>query len=184
MSSAISRLFGPILLGVISYLLCIVIPTRAIAHALGLFIPASGTAIFGGLTMVLWIVFSELLYGYGASIITSLTLIGLLLVTAPWYGVVKPPWFSLVGLISVIVMGTIIYVGVRSNRVLIASGLSLLSMHFITWLFMSQIGIINLTTASVVLPLLALTAYVSGLFGGVLARIICDVVRGKTEVLD
>jgi len=177
--STLRRIFGPVLLGIISYLLCIFIPTRSIAHALGLFTPASGTALFGGVTMVLWIVLSELLYGYGASIITSLVLIGLLLLTAPWYGVVDPYWFSFVGLLSVITMGVIIYLGVRSNNTLVASIIALASMHLITWIGMILVDIIDINAVYITIPFLTLIACISGLLGGILAEVIFNFMEGK-----
>lgn len=179
--STLERVLGPILLGIISYLLCVFVPTRSIAHALGLFTPASGTALFGGVTMVLWIVLSELLYGYGASIITSLILIGLLLLTSPWYGIVDPYWFSFVGLLSVVAMGVIICLGVRLNNTLVASIVALASMHLITWISMILVDIIDVNALYTTIPLLTLIACISGLLGGVLAEAIFDFIGAEEQ---
>jgi len=159
---------GPLILGVVSYLLCILVPTRTIAHTLGLYIPASGTAILGGLTITYWVVLSELLYERGSAIITTLTLTGLLLITSPWYGIINPPWFSVIGLISLILMGLMIYIGKLLNHIILFSAVGLLLMHTTTWIGMILTKIIN---PEVTLIILSIMSIISGAIGGILAKI-------------
>ncbi|WP_423793081.1 hypothetical protein ACPB8Q_02415 [Methanocaldococcus indicus] len=67
--------------------------------------PFLGPTIFGGIQWIFWIVLSKEICGKYYGIVTALFMTGFYLMTEPWFSVVVPVWYSVIGIISGFLIG-------------------------------------------------------------------------------
>ncbi|AEH06067.1 hypothetical protein [Methanothermococcus okinawensis] len=67
--------------------------------------PFLGPAIFGGIQWIFWVVLGKELCGKYYGIVIALLMAGFYLMVQPWFNIVSPTWYSIVGVISAIVLG-------------------------------------------------------------------------------
>ena len=158
-------------LAVISALINTYLPIKSITEYFGFPGPAAGMALFGGFIFVLWISLAHQITGKKYSgIIASVLIVSMCLLIHPWYGIVKPFWFSIYGIIGLLCMGVIIELtGSRSSWLSIfGGGLGNLGCLVITWLA------IGFHTGAWVskewAPFLILGAIISGGIGVLIAK--------------
>ena len=131
-------------------------PIKAILSNLNINAPALGMAIFGGFVFVFWISLAYKIVNKPYSgVFTSLLVVSLCLLISPWYGVVKPEWFGIYGIIAFFAMGVLIE---KLN-----GGFGNLACLLITWFAL-------IIHANVKIPLnigilLAIISFISGFAG-------------------
>ena len=145
-------------------------PSKEIVLDLGVPGPAAGMALLGGLIFVFWIYVAALAIPkkYGG-IVTAVIIACVCLLLRPWYEVLSPSWFSVYGIASLLSMGVIIELTVRSRFPLnvIGGGLANVSCLVVTWLAIGlhkHIWIPNWAA-----PLVVAGAFISGCLGAWLA---------------
>ena len=168
-----SSYFGPgdwlviVLAALLSALLNIYLPVKAMTQALGIPGPAAGMALLGGFIFVFWVCLGRRLTGKKwAGLVIAVLIACICLLIRPWYGITSPPWFSIYGIISLFILG--LCVELLRRREAVGGGLGNLLCLGTTWL---AIGFHTHTwpKAEFVSPLLA-TSFISGMIGAILAR--------------
>ncbi|WP_292460603.1 hypothetical protein [Methanothermococcus sp.] len=67
--------------------------------------PFLGPAIFGGLIYIFWISLAKELCGKYYGIVVSVLIVSFFLMVGPWFSVVDPTWYGIIGIISALIMG-------------------------------------------------------------------------------
>ena len=148
----------------------IYVPVKAITQGLNIPGPAAGMALFGGLIFVFWVSLSrKIIQKKYAGLTTAIAIACLCLFIRPWYGVISPPWFSIYGILSLSVLGLCIEI-FQGRWEVLGAGLGNLSCLLVTW---SALGIhLHLWAPARSVPFLVLSAFVSGIIGGLLAQFV------------
>ncbi len=122
--------------------------------------PFKNIAVLGGFLIVFWVVLAYRACGKGYGIATAVFAVSFCLFVSPWYGVITPYWFSVVGFISFLVLGVLteFFNGGVGNLACIA----------INWAAVALLGIVKLSAVGVVV--LGALAFVSGYLGDFAAR--------------
>jgi len=122
--------------------------------------PFKNIAVLGGFLIVFWVVLAYRACGKGYGIATAVFAVSFCLFVSPWYGVITPYWFSVVGFISFLVLGILTeYVnGGAGNLACIA----------INWLAVAALGIVKMSLAGV--AVMGAIAFISGYIGDLAAR--------------
>lgn len=153
------------------------LPLKSFLDRLDMTGPAKGMALFGGFFFVMWVYLGrKLIDKKYAGLATAVLLISFCLLLSPWYGVTSPYWFSLYGLLALLALGVMVelfYV----KRDWLGGGLGNLSCLGITWIAFGFHQQIWAEANQALLPLLA--AFISGVAGVLLARVVSKLIAGK-----
>ncbi len=121
--------------------------------------PFKNLAVLGFLT-VFWISLPYRFCGRGYGIATALLSVSFCLFVSPWYGVVKPYWFSVVGFFSFLLLGVLTeYVN---------GGIGNLACISLNWTAALYAGIVKISPEAAVV--LGVLAFVSGYAGDIAAK--------------
>lgn len=168
-----SSYFGPgewlviVLAALLSALLNIYLPVKAMTKAFGIPGPAAGMALLGGFIFVFWVCLGRILAGKKwAGLVTAVLIACICLLIRPWYGITSPPWFSIYGIISLFILG--LCVELLRRREAVGGGLGNLLCLGTTWL---AIGFhAHIWPKAEFVPLLLAASFISGAIGAILAR--------------
>jgi len=154
------------------------IPLKSFLDGLDMTGPTKGIALFGGFFFVMWVYLGrKVIDKRYAGLTTAIFLISFCLFLSPWYGVTSPSWFSLYGLLALFALG--IWVELLYGKWdWVGGGLGNLFCLGITWLAFGLHRHIWADAKQAPLPLLA--AFISGVAGVLLARIIAKLLPDKT----
>jgi len=153
------------------------LPLKSFLDGLDMTGPTKGMALFGGFFFVMWVYLGrKVIDKKYAGLTTAILLISFCLFLSPWYGVTSPSWFSLYGLLALFALG--IWVELLYGKWdWVGGGLGNLFCLGITWLAFGFDRHIWADAKQAPLPLLA--AFISGVAGVLLARIIAKLISGK-----
>ncbi len=153
------------------------LPLKSFLDGLEMTGPTKGMALFGGFFFVMWVYLGrKVIDKKYAGLTTAILLISFCLFLSPWYGVTSPYWFSLYGLLALFALG--IWVELLYGKWdWVGGGLGNLFCLGITWLAFGFHRQIWADAKQAPLPLLA--AFISGVVGVLLARIIAKLISGK-----
>lgn len=143
------------------------LPFRPWSQSIGIPGPAVGTSVFGGVVFVFWIALAyNLIQKRYSAIVTSLFIVSFCLIMGPWYGVIKPEWFGIYGIIALLSMGASIEL---INKKFINGGVGNFLCLIITW---AAIGIhTGVWIEPIFAPVMAIAGFISGCIGAFLANI-------------
>ncbi len=105
LTSLLVRVFTALVLGYASYNLLTLNLKPIFDTYIPLVAPFKSLAIVGGFLYVFWVSLSHRLCGRGFGVVTALAAVSMCLLTAPWYGVTSPYYYSVFGLASFLAMG-------------------------------------------------------------------------------
>ncbi len=121
--------------------------------------PFKNISVLGGFLIVFWVSLAYRSCGRGYGIATALLAISFCLFVSPWYDVIKPYWFSLVGFISFLALGILTeYVN---------GGVANLVCILINWFFAVFAGIVEFHP--IAFAILGVVAFISGYVGDYVA---------------
>jgi hypothetical protein len=153
------------------------LPLKSFLDRLDMTGPTKGMALFGGFFFVMWVYLGrKLIDKKYAGLATAILLISFCLLLSPWYGVTSPYWFSLYGLLALLALGVLVEL-FYGKRDWLGGGLGNLSCLGITWLAFGFHRQIWAEANQALLPLLA--AFISGVMGVLLARVVVRLIAGK-----
>jgi len=157
------------------------LPLKSLLYGVDMTGPTKGMALFGGFFFVMWVYMGRKVIGKRyAGLTTAILLISFCLFLSPWYGVSSPSWFSLYGLIALVCLG--IWVELFYGKWdWVGGGLGNLFCLGITWLAFGFHRQIWADPPQAPLPLLV--AFISGIIGVLLARIIGYLTSGREKNL-
>ena len=153
------------------------LPLKSFLDGLDMTGPTKGMALFGGFFFVMWVYLGrKVIDKKYAGLTTAILLISFCLFLSPWYGVTSPSWFSLYGLLALFALG--IWVELLFGKWdWVGGGLGNLFCLGITWLAFGFDRQIWADAKQAPLPLLA--AFISGVVGVLLARLIAKLIATK-----
>jgi len=157
-----------LLMALVSALINIYIPVKAITQGLNIPGPAAGMALFGGLIFVLWASLSrKITRKKYAGLTTAVIIACFCLFVQPWYGVTSPSWFSVYGILSLFALGLWIEL-LQGKWAIVGGGLGNLSCLVVTWLALGFHP--HVWVPARFAPFLLLAAFISGMVGELLAQ--------------
>ncbi|XRO77005.1 hypothetical protein ACO3VM_00280 [Methanocaldococcus sp. 10A] len=170
-SNSIAKLGVSFLFASIGYFISIAAGGES-TFASWLHAPFLGPAIFGGIYYIFWIVLAKELCGKYYGIVVSLLLASFYLLEGPWFSIVVPTWYSIIGIISALIMG---YLTERFNG---AVGLAVFMI--INWICYYTIAVYPhwssyYTLSGVIIALIL--SIVSGFVGDYVARYMAKYIR-------
>jgi hypothetical protein len=127
--------------------------------------PFKNISVLGGFLVVFWVVLAYRVCGRGYGIVTALLSVSFCLFVSPWYGVVDPYWFSVVGFASFLLLGLL--------TEYINGGAGNLACIALNWIAAIYAGIVKMSPDMIVL---GVVAFVSGYVGDLTARKLIELV--------
>ncbi len=149
-----------------SFSLLVYVDVKSLVDKIPATVPFKSLAIFGGFFVVFWVVLSYRLCGKWYGVITALLAVSMCLLVSPWFGVIKPDWFSIFGIISFFALGILTE---TTN-----GGFGNLACMLINWgaayaFHVAPVTLFGLITMSI-------AAFISGLVGDLIGRKVADIV--------
>ena len=150
-----------------SFSLLVYLDVKWLVDKIPLTVPFKSLAVFGGFFVVLWVAIARDICGRGFGTLTAILSASLCLLVSPWFGIVRPEWFSIFGIISFLALGLATdYVN---------GGVGNLSCMLVNWIGAYAFHVAKVTVEGVVL--MGVVAFLSGLLGDGLAKRILLLLR-------
>jgi len=127
--------------------------------------PFKNIAVLGGFLIVFWVVLAYRMCGRGYGIATAVFAVSFCLFVSPWYGVITPYWFSVVGFVSFLILGILVE---YTN-----GGFANLACIAVDWAAVELLGIVRLSIEGVII--LGVIAFISGYAGDFAARKVVEI---------
>lgn len=153
------------------------LPLKSFLDRLDMTGPTKGMALFGGFFFVMWVYLGrKLIDKKYAGLAIAIILISFCLLLSPWYGVTAPYWFSIYGVLALLALGILVELFYEKCD-WVGGGLGNLFCLVITWLAFGFHRQMWAEANQAPLPLVA--AFISGVAGVLLARVVAKLIAGK-----
>ena len=146
----------------VSFTLLVYVDVKQFVDRIPLTVPFKSLAVFGGFFVVLWVAMAREICGKGFGTLTAVLSASLCLLVSPWFGIVRPEWFSVFGILSFLLLG----IGTDYFN----GGIGNLSCMLVNWIGAYLFDVAKITPLGVMA--MGTIAFVSGYMGDVLAHLI------------
>ena len=150
-----------------SFLLLVFVDVKWLVDKIPLTVPFKSLAVFGGFFVVFWVVLARRLCGKFYGVFTAILAVSMCLLVSPWFGVTKPEWFSVFGLISFLALGVLTEA--------FNGGVGNLACSLINWAGAFAFHVANVTFEGVIV--MSVVAFASGYIGDLIARRFSELLR-------
>lgn len=149
-----------------SFTLLIYLNVKSLVDQIPVTVPFKSLAVFGGFFVIFWVVLSYRLCGKWYGVFTALLTVSMCLLVSPWFGIIRPEWFSVFGLISFTVLG---FATEISN-----GGIGNLLCMLINWGAAYMFHVASITLIGVLI--MSAVAFVSGYIGDMLGKKVAKII--------
>ncbi len=161
---SVEGVFGKVLVfllcSYISFSLLVYLNVKWLVDKIPLTVPFKSLAVFGGIFVVLWVAIAREICGKGFGILTAISSVSLCLLVSPWFGIVRPEWFSVFGILS------FFFLGLGTDY--LNGGVGNLSCMLVNWIGVYVLHVAKITLMGVVF--MGIVAFLSGLLGDEMAK--------------